>query len=53
MGSAKVRKSSGTKRAAVWPREGYQGKPLPAGTKPVPPKGPAADVPVKPTKTDK
>lgn len=26
-------------------REGYQGRPLPAGVKVVPPKGPAADVP--------
>ena len=28
-------------------REGYQGKPMPAGAKP--PKGPALDVPVKKT----
>ncbi len=28
-------------------REGYQGKPLPPGTKIVPPREPAADVPAK------
>ena len=28
-------------------REGYQGKPLPPGTKVKPPRGPAASVPVK------
>lgn len=33
--------------APVVIREGYQGEPLPSGTRPVPPKGAAADVPAK------
>jgi hypothetical protein len=34
-------------------REGYKGKPLPAGAKPSPPPGPAADVPAKPQQEGK
>ena len=34
-------------------REGYRGKPLPPGVKIQPPKGPAADVPVKSGKSSK
>jgi hypothetical protein len=35
------------KRPLVYPWEGHQGLPMPAGAKP--PRGPAADVPVKKT----
>lgn len=37
-----------TRRDPVTAREGYQGKPIPPGAKPV--KSPAADVPSKPSK---
>jgi len=42
-----------TVRRSVSVREGYQGKPLPAGVVATPPKGPAAGVPVPSSKKSK
>jgi hypothetical protein len=40
-------RTSDSRQRGVGLREGYQGKPLPPGSKPEPPKGPAAWVPAK------